>query len=527
MSKIKNILFIMADQLRWDYLSCYGHPYLKTPNIDMLASKGVLFESSFVQSPICGPSRASFYTGRTVFSHGATLNQVPLPIGELTIGDYLRKDNIKTAVVGKTHMKPDKDGMERLGLTKETDIGVIISEPGFDPYERDDGLHPNNWVKNYPTALSYNKWLNSLGYEGDNPWETWANSSEGPNGELLSGWKLRNSNKKARIKEEHSETAYMTNRAIDFMKENTNEQWMLHLSYIKPHWPYIAPAPYHNMYSPNQFYEVKRKEKEKNIEHEVYKAFTNAEVSKVFSRREVRESVITGYMGLIKQIDDNLGRLFEFMKTNKLFDNTMIVFTSDHGDYLGDHWLGEKELFHEQSVRVPLIIYDPSKTANLTRGRREKKLVESIDLLPTFLEALSCSTSTHRLEGNSLMPILQDRPVRKWRESVFSEIDYSLHSARKELNLGPLDARAFMIRTEKWKYIYYKSFPPQLFDLENDPEEYSDLGQEKKYENIRNDLKDLLLKRLINRKNLLSVEEKFVLRGQDVKSEGGVIIGVW
>ena len=244
MSKIKNILFIMADQLRWDYLSCYGHPYLKTPNIDMLASKGVLFESSFVQSPICGPSRASFYTGRTVFSHGATLNQVPIPIGELTIGDYLRKDNIKTAVVGKTHMKSDKDGMERLGLTKETDIGVIISEPGFDPYERDDGLHPNNWVKNYPTALSYNKWLNSLGYEGDNPWETWANSSEGPNGELLSGWKLRNSNKKARIKEEHSETAYMTNRAIDFMKENTNEQWMLHLSYIKPHWPYIAPAPY-------------------------------------------------------------------------------------------------------------------------------------------------------------------------------------------------------------------------------------------------------------------------------------------
>ena len=81
----------------------------------------------------------------------------------------------------------------------------------------------------------------------------------------------------------------------------------------------------------------------------------------------------------------------------------MIVFTSDHGDYLGDHWLGEKELFHEQSVRVPLIIYDPSKTANLTRGRREKKLVESIDLLPTFLEALSCSTSTHRLEGNSLL----------------------------------------------------------------------------------------------------------------------------
>ena len=86
---IKNILFIMADQLRWDYLSCYGHPHLHTPNIDRLAERGVRFDKAFVQSPVCGPSRASFYTGRTVFSHGSTWNRVPLPIGELTLGDYL------------------------------------------------------------------------------------------------------------------------------------------------------------------------------------------------------------------------------------------------------------------------------------------------------------------------------------------------------------------------------------------------------------------------------------------------------
>ena len=517
----------MADQLRFDYLSCYGHPHLKTPHLDGLAKKGVLFDSAYVQAPVCGPSRASYYTGRTVFSHGSTWNQIPLPIGELTIGDYLRQSGIRTGVVGKTHMRPDLDGMSRLGISKDTEIGLTISEPGFEPYERDDGLHPNNHIKNSNKKLSYNEWLNKLGYDGQNPWDSWANSSEDENGNILSGWRLRNSNKPARVKEEHSETAFMTNRSMEFIQESDERPWFLHLSYIKPHWPYIAPAPYHNMYSSNQFYPVHRRDTEKEIDHPVYKAFIENNISKTFSKEEVRNTVLSGYMGLIKQIDDNLGRLFNFLEEKNYMKNTMIVFTSDHGDYQGDHWLGEKELFHEQSVRVPLIIYDPSKTANLTRGRREKKLVESIDLLPTFLEALSCSTSTHRLEGNSLMPILQDRPVRKWRESVFSEIDYSLHSARKELNLGPLDARAFMIRTEKWKYIYYKSFPPQLFDLENDPEEYSDLGQEKKYENIRNDLKDLLLKRLINRKNLLSVEEKFVLRGQDVKSEGGVMIGVW
>ena len=164
MKNKKNILFIMADQLRWDYLSCYGHPTLKTPNIDKLASKGTLFNSAYVQSPVCGPSRASIYTGRTVFSHGSTWNQVPLPIGEYTVGDYLRPYGVKCAVVGKTHMKPDLTGMKRLGISKKENIGLIISEPGFDPYERDDGLHPKEVLKKRIKPLNYNQFLNKNGY---------------------------------------------------------------------------------------------------------------------------------------------------------------------------------------------------------------------------------------------------------------------------------------------------------------------------------------------------------------------------
>ena len=369
----------MADQLRWDYLSCYGHPHLKTPNIDSLAKKGVMFDSAYVQAPVCGPSRASYYTGRTVFSHGSTWNQVPLPIGELTIGDYLRQSGIRTGVVGKTHMRPDTEGMNRLGISKNTEIGLIVSEPGFDPYERDDGLHPNNQIKNSSKKLSYNQWLNKLGYDGENPWDSWANSSEGKNGEILSGWRLRNSNKPARIPEKHSETAFMTNRAIEFIEESNDIPWFLHLSYIKPHWPYIAPAPYHNMYSSNQFYPVQRTDSEKKINHPVYKAFMENGISKTFSKDEVRETVLAGYMGLIKQIDDNLGRLFNFMEETKKMEDTMRVFTSDHGDYHGDHWLGEKELFHEQIVRVPMIIYDPTLSADKNRGVKEQCFIEAID----------------------------------------------------------------------------------------------------------------------------------------------------
>ena len=527
MSKVKNILFIMADQLRWDYLSCYGHPHLKTPNIDSLAKKGVMFESAYVQAPVCGPSRASYYTGRTVFSHGSTWNQVPLPIGELTIGDYLRQSGIRTGVVGKTHMRPDIEGMNRLGISKNTEIGLIVSEPGFDPYERDDGLHPNNQIKNSSKKLSYNQWLNKLGYGGENPWDSWANSSEGKNGEILSGWRLRNSNKPARIPEKHSETAFMTNRAIEFIEESNDIPWFLHLSYIKPHWPYIAPAPYHNMYSSNQFYPVQRTDSEKKINHPVYKAFMENGISKTFSKDEVRETVLAGYMGLIKQIDDNLGRLFKFMEKTKKMEDTMIVFTSDHGDYHGDHWLGEKELFHEQIVRVPMIIYDPSSSADKNRGVKEQRFIEAIDLLPTFLDAVESKVSKHRLEGQSLIPMIRGEKIDRWKDSIFCETDYSFNEARKILNLGASDARAFMIRNKKWKYIYYKGFPSQLFDLENDPDEFVDLGQSPDYVNIREEMKELLLQRIINRKNRVAATDEFVLKDRDYTKDNGIMIGVW
>ena len=106
----------MCDQLRWDYLSCTGHPRLHTPNIDALAARGVRFTRAYVQSPVCGASRMSFYTGRYVASHGATWNGVPLKVGEMTLGDYLRPLGLRTALVGKTHMRADIEGMQRLGI---------------------------------------------------------------------------------------------------------------------------------------------------------------------------------------------------------------------------------------------------------------------------------------------------------------------------------------------------------------------------------------------------------------------------
>ncbi|MEX3008691.1 alkaline phosphatase family protein [Hoeflea sp. TYP-13] len=527
MSKIKNILFIMADQLRWDHLSCYGHPHLETPNVDGLAKRGVRFDRAYVQSPVCGPSRASCYTGRTVFSHGATWNRVPLPIGELTLGDYLRPVGVRTAVVGKTHMIPDAEGMARLGLNQDTEIGMIVSEPGFEPYERDDGLHPTPLLKRKGDNLAYNDWLKSKGYVGENPWNDYANAAEGPDGEVLSGWYLRNSKLPARVREEHSETVYMTNRALEFMEESGDRPWCLHLSYIKPHWPYMAPAPYHNMYGSNTFLPVQRDPSEKVDPNPVYGAFMDMEVSRSFSEPETRETVMPAYMGLIKQIDDQLGRVFAYLEETGKADETMIVFTSDHGDYLGDHWMGEKELFHEVSVRVPLIISDPRSAADSTRGTVSDALVEAIDLVPTFLEATGAPLADHRLEGASLMPLLSGETPKNWRQSVFSEIDYAFYQARNTLKVGVDDARGYMIRTDRWKYVHFKGFPPQLFDLLNDPDEFHDLGRSAEHQEVRADLKEILFDRLIDRKNRTTMSKEGVAVLRRDEDEIGILIGKW
>ena len=210
---VKNILFIMCDQLRWDYLSCNGHPHLHTPHIDALAESGLRFDRAYVQSPVCGPSRMSTYTGRYVHAHGASWNFVPLKAGEMTIGDHLRPQGVKSVLIGKTHMRADAPGMARLGIDPQGPIGVRISECGFDPFERDDGIHPYGGHDPNPR---YNSDLNEAGLTGNNPWEEWANSAEGADGELLSGWFLKYSNRPARVPDEKAETPYITDRAIDF-----------------------------------------------------------------------------------------------------------------------------------------------------------------------------------------------------------------------------------------------------------------------------------------------------------------------
>jgi arylsulfatase A-like enzyme len=524
MGESKNILWIMADQLRWDYLSCFGADHIDTPNLDRLAEKGMRFNKAYVQSPICGPSRMSFYTGRYVRSHGSTWNGFPLRIGEPTLGDHLREIGVKCALVGKTHMTPDKEGMARLGIEPDSVIGALASECGFEVFVRDDGTNHTDYPNRH--GQDYDAYLRARGFDGDNPWEEWANSAEGPKGELLTGWLLKNAPLPARVPAEHSETAWLTTRGIEFMEQQGDQPWLCHLSYIKPHWPYLAPAPYNDMYGPADLPPVSRSETERDTDHPLLKAWMDMRVCQTFSRDEVRDRVAPVYMGLIKQLDDEMGRLFEYLEKSGRFDDTMIVFCSDHGDNMGDHWLGEKDLFYDCSARIPLIVFDPRPEADATRGQITDALVEGIDLAPTFLDFLGATSKPHIIEGRSLVPLLHDTG-EPWRQYAISEYDYSTREARLALGLDQKDARTTMVFDGRWKYVHAENFRPMLYDLKSDPDELVELGADPQYAGILARLTEAHFKWSRQYHTRITRTAQEVDRMAKGKEPPGIIIGFW
>ena len=520
----KNILFIMCDQLRYDYLGCTGHPTIKTPNIDALAARGVTFSNTYCQSPICGPSRMSTYTGRYVSSHGTSSNFAPLRIGEKNIGHHLNPLGMRTVLVGKTHMVADREGMERLGVDAESHIGVHHAQAGFETYERDDGIHPDSMVK---PNLRYNEYLKSKGHTDDvNPWHWAANSVETEDG-VRSGFFNDRVDLPARVSDEDSETPYMTRRAMDFLTEDDGETpWLLHLSYIKPHWPYVAPAPYNDMYSTIDVVEPVRSDAELDDPNPLVNLFMERVAGKTFGKDEARETVIPVYMGLITQIDDQLGILFDFMEERGLLQDTLIVFTSDHGDYLGDHWMGDKDYFHDPSVKVPMIIVDPSSAADGSRGTVDNSLVESIDLVPTFIDYAGGEVPQHILDGRSLLPNLHGAATEP-REYAISEYDYSCQVFRPETGRMPLDCRSYMIATTEWKYVHAPGYPPVLFDLVNDPDELNDLGRNPEYGGIQQKMHNLLADWSLRYRQRETWSEDHNLKMTGMEEKLGVIIGYW
>jgi arylsulfatase A-like enzyme len=303
---------------------------------------------------------------------------------------------------------------------------------------------------------------------------------------------------------------------------------VLHLSYVKPHWPYVAPAPWHALYRGGDVGPVQRGAEDGTAdEHPVVRAYREHDECRSFAREHVARHVRPAYMGLTAQIDHHLGRVLKTLDENGRLLDTLILFTSDHGDFLGDRGLGEKELFYDEIVRVPFLLYDPSPQADARRGKGDSRFVEGVDVVPTILDALGISSPSHRIEGRSLLPLTRSAGPDSWRDAAFSELDYSYRRARRVLGHGVDECRAWMVRTSRWKYVHWLGMRQQLFDLDADPSESRDLGARPGHDAAIAEMRTRLFDWLTSAKRRTTVSDSEVDDRTDAHRRHGVHIGIW
>lgn len=450
-----NLLFIIADQWRADALGCAGHPVVKTPNLDALAAEGTRFDHCFVQTAPCGPSRMCIYTGRYLCSHRAVHNLTPLIDAEDSLPTWLQDAGYTPKLLGYNdyavdpRMLPSDDPR-----TQSLSYANVL--PGFEAIVYQEYDSPEYFQ--YLREKGYSEHL--LTHEAIHLPNV---PPEGPGPHLPLRYP-------ARYAEEDSECRFTTNQAIEFVESETSAPWVLNVNYIKPHPPRVSPAPYNDMYDPNLMPPPARDASELTEPHP-YRRLSMG-TPELVEERDLRETQ-ANYYAMITEVDASLGLLLETLKASGQWDRTLIVFTSDHGEYLGDHYLLGKGHFYDGALRVPLIVRDPSPEADATRGKTLSSFVETIDIAPTILETLGCPIPD-RVQGLSL----RDQVVGA-TEVGRSEINYE-KDFRPAKGIDPDRCLLWVLRDAAYKYVHFAdpSMPPRLYDLTNDPDELVDVAND-------------------------------------------------
>ena len=449
----KNLLFLIADQWRADALGCGGHPVVQTPNLDALAAEGTRFDRCFVQTAPCGPSRMCIYTGRYMCSHRAANNKTPLMDAEDSLPTWLRDSGYAPHLLGYNDYAVDPRTLPPED-PRTRELSYDNALPGFDTivYHEYDSPEYFEFLRDrgYPERLLNHHAIHAPNIPDDGP------------GDHLP---LRYP---AHYSAEDSECRFLANKAVDFIGDQSDAPWVLNVNFIKPHPPPICPSPFHDIYDPGDMPAPARHSSELTSDHP-YLAAIHAQPDLV-EERDLRETQ-ANYYGMITEVDTSLGLLFDALKASGQWDRTTIVFSSDHGEYLGDHYLTGKGHFYEGALRVPLIIMDPSSDADATRGETISSFVESIDIAPTLLDALDIPVPD-RVQGQSLWPQLTGAT-----DSGKGEIHYE-KDFRPVEGMDPDRCLLWVIRDEHYKYVQFAddSMPPLLFDLATDPGELENIA---------------------------------------------------
>lgn len=441
-----NLLFINVDQMRADCLSIMDPPVVDTPYLDELALDGVLFQNAYSATPTCIPSRAAIMTGQSQDSHGRVGYQEGVSWNyEHTLPGELSAHGYQTQCVGKMHVHPAR------------------KRCGFDNVLLHDGyLHFNRFKYNTQTN-------ESADYVDD--YLNWLRQKVGSQYDFLDLGLDCNSATMARpwhLPEEYHPTNWVVTQSIDFLrKRDPTQPFFLKMSFVRPHPPFDPPKTYFDRYLNEDIPDsvvggwVKQNE---NIQKKGYLPVTDEGV--VPEKRLKRAKA--AYYALITHIDQQIGRFFMSMKEYGVWDNTIILFASDHGELLGDHHRFQKSLPYEGSANIPFIMADPGNKLNLKKGQISNEVVELRDIMPTFLDAANAPIP-ESVEGQSVCSIARDVKT-SWRKELHGE-----HS------LGN-DSHHYMTDGEE-KYIWFsQTGEEQLFDLKNDPNELEDISESQEWQ---------------------------------------------
>ena len=457
-----NILLITADQWRGDCLGVAGHPVVQTPNVDALAREGVHFARHYAQAVPCSPSRACLFTGLYQMNNRVVQNGAPLDRRHDNLAKLLRAAGYAPTLFGYTDQTADPR------TTSPGDPVLTSYEnvlPGFDVavHMPSSNLPWQMWMRERGHAVSGN--VNDLYFPADR-------RSDRPN------------RKPAAYAPEESPTAFLAGEFLKWMAiRPAGRPWCAHVSFLHPHPPFHAAAPYHTMYDPADgpdFVRAGSAAAESALHPLLAQRIATdpADEYLVAAGGVVGEwddtdfrAVRATYWGMISEVDAQIGRIIEGLKESGAWDDTILIFTSDHGDMMGDHWSLGKFGYHEASFHIPLIIRDPTRTD--AHGRRVEAFSESVDLLPTILEACGAAAPGH-LDGRSLAPFLDNGTPDAWRDAVHHEYDLRCLPGGKQGRLFDLPAAAgnlAALRTDRYKYVHFGGLPPLLFDLAEDPGE--------------------------------------------------------
>ena len=489
-----NFLLFITDQHRADFLGCYGHPVLRTPHIDSIAARGTAFDKFYVASPVCMPNRSSLMTMRMPSVHGVRSNGIPLSMNAVTFVDLLREAGYRTALIGKSHLQnftswapiikrpPPREGFHE---PPPELAQALRNDLASKKYEQETPEYWNAKEARVATPFYGFDHVTLVRAHGDEPggdYDRWldardpkAKSLLGPKNALPHDYSVPQAYRTA-IPEELYASAFLGDRAAAYLNDaDPDAPFFLMVSFPDPHHPFNPPGKYWDMYKPDQFAVPEAFQRNDWTPPALVQAIINERESGKanltgmntigVSAREAQEArALTA--GMIACVDDAVGHVLRALEKSGRGGDTVVMFTSDHGDHLGDHRLMLKGAEQYQSiVRVPFIWSDPEKPA---KAARTAALASTIDIGATMLDRARIEPYSG-MQAKSLLPAMDGKPVR---DSVFIQYDHQ-HPSPGSDGVPP---RVHSLIDGRYRIsVFHGTGWGELYDLERDPGEFENL----------------------------------------------------